>query len=452
MPRTWFNIARNSDASASIDIFDEIGAYGVSAKQFITDLRALKDVSKITLKIDCPGGDCNDGFTIFDALKASKAVITADIIGCAASMASVIMLAASKIRIAENGRVMIHRVTGGAHGSADDLDAAAKVTKQFEDRIVKLYMARTGADEATIRDYMKAELGTWFFGTEAVAAKFADELITGIQARAFQPRWAKLFKMLPAALFDSAATVNPEDKPEPEPMKLTAENKTRLIALLLIATASLNADEKTELSNLQTDAKADGYDPTEDVKVAKSLEGRKATMKKAGLTDAQITAALKVEVDEAAKAALQKKKDALKASGLTDKQAEKVLANSATASAQEAKIQKLKDAGLSDAEIKAALKTGKSDTEDGDDDSDDEMDAAIARVTQPLRDEITALKQMGLKNLGGGPPLNGAKPPGDGGEETPPTNEAELKTALAKCKDHTEKRALIAAFDKSKKA
>lgn len=243
----WFNITRNSATTASIDIFDEIGSYGISAKNFITELRALKGVKNITLKIDCPGGDCNDGFTIFDALKASGATITADIIGCAASMASVIMLAASKIRIAENGRVMIHRVTAGAYGNADNIDAAAKVARQFEDRIVQLYMARTGSDEDTVRDLMKAELGTWFFGDEAVTAKFADELITGVQARAFQPRWAKLFTMLPAALFD----ITSHSSPNPETSSIIAMTEAELKA----AEQKLKADQ-IALEQLQADATA----------------------------------------------------------------------------------------------------------------------------------------------------------------------------------------------------
>ena len=160
-------------------------------------------MKNLTLNLDSPGGDCNDGLTIYDAIKASGASVTVNVIGLAASMASVIMLAADagKIRIYENARVMIHRVTGGAHGNTDDLAAAAQLTKQFEDRIVALYVARTGNDEAEIRDMMKAQLGTWFFGQEAVDAGFADSVISGAKAKAFKAQWAGLFTMLPAALF-----------------------------------------------------------------------------------------------------------------------------------------------------------------------------------------------------------------------------------------------------------
>ena len=203
MKKNWYSITNKGDAECVIDIFDEIGMWGVSAKDFAEQLRGVGKIKSLTLNLDSPGGDCNDGLTIYDAIKASGASVTVNVIGLAASMASVIMLAADagKIRIYENARVMIHRVTGGAFGNSDDLDAATKLVKQFEDRIVSLYVARTGKDEAEIRDMMKAQLGTWFFGQEAVEAGFADSVISGVKAKAFKAQWAGLFTMLPAALF-----------------------------------------------------------------------------------------------------------------------------------------------------------------------------------------------------------------------------------------------------------
>lgn len=198
---SWFNFRAAAD-SLVIDITDEIGMWGVSAKDFAHQLKAVPNARNITLNIDCPGGDCNDGFTIYDAITGTGAEVTVNITGLAASMASVIMLAGKTINIAENGRVMIHRVTGGASGNADEMDAAAKLMKQFEDRIVGLYIARTGKDEEEIRDLMKAQMGTWFFGQEAVDAGFADKVIKS-QARNFNARWASMFTMLPAALFDT---------------------------------------------------------------------------------------------------------------------------------------------------------------------------------------------------------------------------------------------------------
>jgi len=236
--RTWFNIAAKSGDTLEIDIFDEIGGWGITAKMFVEKLRSAGQFANIVINLDCPGGDCNEGFTIFDAIKASGANVVVNITGLAASMASVIMLAGNKIRIAENGRVMIHRVTGGVYGNGDELDAAAKIIKQFEDRIVGLYMARTGLDEATIRDMMKAQMGTWFFGQEAIDNGFADEVMKGTKARAFKNEWAHLFKSLPAALFDTRETTTPPHSPaKPSPM-----NKL-FFALAALAGIAVKGDE-----------------------------------------------------------------------------------------------------------------------------------------------------------------------------------------------------------------
>jgi ATP-dependent protease ClpP protease subunit len=237
--QTWFSFRASAD-SLTIDITDEIGYFGVSARDFANQLKALPNAKTITLNLDCPGGDCNDGFTIYDALTNSGAEITVNITGLAASMASVIMLAGKTINIAENGRVMIHRVTGGAMGNADEMDAATKLMRQFEDRIVGLYAKRTGKDEDEIRDLMKAQMGTWFFGQEAVDAGFADAVVS-TKARNFKASWAPLFTMLPAALFDSAekdmATnitpaeeIEPISAVEPEPETQVIEQTTETLS------------------------------------------------------------------------------------------------------------------------------------------------------------------------------------------------------------------------------
>lgn len=234
--KSWFKITASATGTATIDIFDEIGYWGITAKDFVAQLRALTGIQSLTLNIDSPGGSVEDGFTIFDAIQSLAVPVTAHITGTAASMASVIMLAAGKIKIAEHGRVMIHRVTGGAAGNADDMAAAAAVIKQFEDRIVAIYVERTKKDEAEIRDLMKAEMGTWFFGQEAIDAGFADELIKGTKATAFKPQWASKFTMLPAALFDTSSQTTPPRDHEPKNMKA-------ILALASLVGVALKGDE-----------------------------------------------------------------------------------------------------------------------------------------------------------------------------------------------------------------
>lgn len=298
--KSWFKITNKGDKTASIDIMDEIGYWGVTAKDFVTSLRALpKDLTGLELNIDCPGGDCNDGFTIYDAIKSLNIPVTAHITGIAASMASVIMLAAKTITIAENGRVMIHRVSGGAFGNADEMDAAAKVMKQFEDRIVSLYVDRTSKAETEIRELMKAQMGTWYFGQEAVDAGFADKVITGTKASAFKNQWAHLFTVLPAALFDTQT--HEKAPPTPTNPTMTDANKLRFRALLALATRK--PEEETELTALQAEATTAKYDPEKDIIQDKlnALEAKVAAKEKADADAAKAKAdaeALKAEQEK----------------------------------------------------------------------------------------------------------------------------------------------------------
>ncbi|MBB8286990.1 Clp protease ClpP, partial [Escherichia coli] len=85
-----------------IYIYDEIGFWGVTAKQFVSELNALGDITHINLHINSPGGDVFEGIAIFNALKNQGATITVYVDGVAASMASVIAMAGDTVIMPEN--------------------------------------------------------------------------------------------------------------------------------------------------------------------------------------------------------------------------------------------------------------------------------------------------------------------------------------------------------------
>ncbi|EHM3034686.1 hypothetical protein KGA63_005558, partial [Escherichia coli] len=60
--KTWFSIkAADVRGTVEISIYEEIGGFGITAKQFSEDLKALGDVSHIDLRIHSPGGDVFEG-------------------------------------------------------------------------------------------------------------------------------------------------------------------------------------------------------------------------------------------------------------------------------------------------------------------------------------------------------------------------------------------------------
>jgi len=98
--RNWYALTpKPSVSETEISIFDEIGMYGISAKQFITDLKAIPATDKIVLKIHSPGGEVFDGNAIFNALQR-RGNVEVQIEGLAASMATVISLAGMPVKMA----------------------------------------------------------------------------------------------------------------------------------------------------------------------------------------------------------------------------------------------------------------------------------------------------------------------------------------------------------------
>ncbi|PKF60709.1 peptidase S14 [Psychromonas sp. psych-6C06] len=172
--KTWFSMKASADDSALITIYDEIGGWGISAQQFAEKLIALGDVKNITLRLDSPGGDVFQGTTIYNLLSGHAAYVTCYIDGLAASMGSVIAMAADKIIMPDTAFMMIHKPWGGQMGDADDMRDYAELLDKVESTLLKSYVKKTGLDEAHITSLLAAE--TWMNGSEAVEAGFADEL------------------------------------------------------------------------------------------------------------------------------------------------------------------------------------------------------------------------------------------------------------------------------------
>jgi ATP-dependent Clp protease protease subunit len=88
----WYSICALNE-SAEILIYDEIGAYGVSAKAFLDDLGALPDAAPLDLRLNSPGGSVFDAVAIYNALQRHEGTVTVTIDGIAASAASYIAMA-----------------------------------------------------------------------------------------------------------------------------------------------------------------------------------------------------------------------------------------------------------------------------------------------------------------------------------------------------------------------
>lgn len=167
----WYSIKNLSSSTTEVVIYDEIGVWGIDSKQFIDEIKEIS-TENVLLRINSPGGSVIDGLSIHDAIKRMPQKVTAQIEGLAASIATIIALGADEITMSQNSLFMIHNVWGGETGGAKDMRKAADLMEKMGDRLVNIYVSKTGKDESEIRNWMDEE--TWFTADEALEAGFIN--------------------------------------------------------------------------------------------------------------------------------------------------------------------------------------------------------------------------------------------------------------------------------------
>jgi ATP-dependent Clp protease protease subunit len=184
--KSWYSIrARGAGAEGSraeVLIYDEIGAYGVSAKGFLAELGALPDGVPIDLRLNSPGGSVFDAVAIYNALQRHEGAITVWIDGIAASAASYIAMAGDEIVMPENAFLMIHDPSGLVMGTAADMREMAGTLDKIAGGMVRGYAARSGKPEEEIAALMAAE--TWFDARDALEAGLATRLAEPVRIAA----------------------------------------------------------------------------------------------------------------------------------------------------------------------------------------------------------------------------------------------------------------------------
>jgi ATP-dependent protease ClpP protease subunit len=172
--RPWWRITNTAKPrTASLDIYDEIGPWGTSAKDLVAELRAL-DVDQIEMHVNSPGGDYFDGLAIMNSLRDHQARVVATVDGLAASAASFIVMAADELVMNRNSELMIHEASGFAMGDSTTMRDLAERLDHISNNIASVYADRAGGAVEDWRAAMHAE--TWYSAQEAVDAGLADRV------------------------------------------------------------------------------------------------------------------------------------------------------------------------------------------------------------------------------------------------------------------------------------
>jgi len=171
--KNWFEVKAVSKESAKLSIYDEIGLWGVTAKEFIAELSRIES-KVITLSINSPGGSVFDALAMYNALRNHGARIEVRIMGIAASAASLVAMAGDKIIMPENAFLMVHDPIVGLYGDADDHREIADTLDLIGASVAKSYVAKTGLSIEEVKKLLAAD--TWLDAAAALEMGFADEI------------------------------------------------------------------------------------------------------------------------------------------------------------------------------------------------------------------------------------------------------------------------------------
>lgn len=129
----------------------------------------------ITIWINSPGGDCIAASQIYSMLVDYKGEVTVKIDGIAASAASVIAMAGTKVVIAPTALIMIHNPSTSANGDHRDMSKTIEVLNEVKESIINAYEIKTGLSRAVLSHMMDAV--TWMNANKAIELGFADEIL-----------------------------------------------------------------------------------------------------------------------------------------------------------------------------------------------------------------------------------------------------------------------------------
>ena len=177
MNKFW-NFTENDDGTRTLYLCGSIADESwfdddVTPKAFRADLDA--GAGDIIVWINSPGGDCVAAAQIYNMLMDYKGTVTVKIDGIAASAASVIAMAGTKVLMSPTALMMIHNPLTVAIGDSEEMQKAIDMLSEVKESIINAYEIKTGLSRAKLSHLMDSE--TWMNANKAVELGFADEIL-----------------------------------------------------------------------------------------------------------------------------------------------------------------------------------------------------------------------------------------------------------------------------------
>jgi len=186
----------------------------------------------IVVWLNSPGGDCIAASQIYSMLMDYPGHVTIKIDGIAASAASVIAMAGTKVLMAPTALMMIHNPSTMAFGDHEDMRRAIEMLDEVKESIINAYEIRTGLSRAKLSHLMENE--TWMNAKKAIELKFADGILEDEKRTVAPDSFAYSGKVMENAIMNKIRSKAPktvaaapaEEKPaEEEPTEKPVEAK-----------------------------------------------------------------------------------------------------------------------------------------------------------------------------------------------------------------------------------
>lgn len=184
--------------------FDE-----VSLQMVLDALDQAKDAPRIRLLLNSPGGDVFEAMAIYNALAKFREKLTVEVLGLAASAASVIALAGRELVMGKGSYFMIHDPWAVTIGPAEEHEKTADLLRKMSGSLAELYAAHSDLTVDEVLVAMEAE--TWYTAAEAVEAGFASSTAEDTEIAAVSIDTIRFqYKHVPAGMGTTAASVDQE--------------------------------------------------------------------------------------------------------------------------------------------------------------------------------------------------------------------------------------------------
>ena len=172
---------KNQDGNESDRVLEMYGSIAedswydddITPKMFHDELFAGK--GPVTIWLSSPGGDCVAASQIYAMLMDYPSDVTVKIDGIAASAASVIAMAGTRVLMAPTAMMMCHDPMTIAFGNSEDMEKAIAMLDEVKESIINAYEIKTGLSRAKIAHLMKSE--TWMNANKAIELGFADGIL-----------------------------------------------------------------------------------------------------------------------------------------------------------------------------------------------------------------------------------------------------------------------------------